>query len=70
MLIQADLTEGEAASAKIAQEWTRAVSEHGFAGTDVLVSNARINEAQTLTELDPDTYKLKGIFFLIFSLLA
>jgi len=33
--IQADLTEGEAASAKIAQEWTRAVSEHGFAGTDL-----------------------------------
>ena len=56
VLIQADLTEGEAASAKIAQEWTHAVSEHGFAGTDVLVSNAGINRAQTLTELDPDTY--------------
>ena len=56
VLIQADLTEGEAASAKIAQEWTHAVSEHGFAGTDVLVSNAGINGAQTLTELDPDTY--------------
>ena len=53
MLIQADLTEGEAASAKIAQEWTHAVSEHGFAGTDVLVSNAGINGAH---ELDPDTY--------------
>ena len=56
VLIQADLTEGEAASAKIAQEWTRSVSEHGFAGTDVLVSNAGINGAQTLTELDPGTY--------------
>ena len=53
VLIQADLTEGEAASAKIAQEWTHAVSEHGFAGTDVLVSNAGINGAH---ELDPDTY--------------
>jgi len=53
VLIQADLTEGEAASAKIAQEWTRSVSEHGFAGTDVLVSNAGINGAH---ELDPDTY--------------
>lgn len=56
VLIQVDLAEGEAASATIAQEWTRAVSAHGFSGTDVLVSNAGVNGAQPLTELDPETY--------------
>lgn len=56
ILIRADLAEGEAAAAAIAREWTRAVSEHGFIGTDVLVSNAGINGAQTITELDPETY--------------
>lgn len=56
VLIQADLAQGETASASIAREWTRAVSEHGFTGTDVLVSNAGINGAQTLTELDAETY--------------
>lgn len=56
ILIRADLSEGEAAAAAIAREWTRAVSERGFTGTDVLVSNAGINGAQTITELDPETY--------------
>ena len=55
MLIQADLAEGEAA-ASIAQDWTRTVREHGFTGTDVLVSNAGINGAQRITEPDPATY--------------
>ncbi|GAB4085977.1 SDR family oxidoreductase [Myceligenerans cantabricum] len=56
VLIRADLADGEVASAAIAQEWTRAVVEHGFSGTDVLVSNAGINGAQTITALDPQTY--------------
>lgn len=56
VLIQADLSDGAAASASIAEEWTRAVGEQGFGGTDVFVSNAGINGAQTITELDPETY--------------
>lgn len=55
-LIQADLCEGEPAAAAIASAWKQALAEHGFRGTDVLVSNAGINGAQVLTELDPETY--------------
>lgn len=58
VLIQADLAAGEAAAATIATEWKAAVAEHGHAGTDVFVSNAGINGAQTLTDLDPETYAL------------
>lgn len=57
VLIQADLSDGEAAAATIALDWTRALNEHGFTGTDVLVSNAGINGAQTITELDGETYE-------------
>lgn len=56
VLIQAELSDGEAAAAAIADEWKRAVAEHGFTGTDVLVSNAGINGAQVLADLDPETY--------------
>lgn len=56
VLIQADLAAGEAAAALIAREWTSALSENGFTGTDVLVSNAGINGAQALADLDPQTY--------------
>lgn len=56
VLIRADLSEGETASATIAGDWTQAVSEHGFVGTDVFVSNAGINGAQTLSQLDLKTY--------------
>jgi NAD(P)-dependent dehydrogenase (short-subunit alcohol dehydrogenase family) len=56
VLIQADLAEGEAAAASIAREWNSALSENGLTGTDVLVSNAGINGAQSLTDLDPETF--------------
>ncbi|QVQ50897.1 SDR family oxidoreductase [Spiractinospora alimapuensis] len=56
VLIQADLAEGETAAAAIAAEWKRAVAENGFTGTDVFVSNAGINGAQVLSDLDPETY--------------
>ena len=56
VLIQADLAEGEPAAAAIAKEWTHALTEHGYSGTDVFVSNAGINGAQSLPELDPETY--------------
>ncbi len=56
VLVQADLAEGEPAAATIAREWTSALDEHGLTGTDVLVSNAGVNGAQVLTELDPETY--------------
>ncbi|SJM68929.1 SDR family NAD(P)-dependent oxidoreductase [Gulosibacter sp. 10] len=55
-LIRADLSTGEAAASAIAREWRRALAEEGFEGTDVLVSNAGINGAQTLGELDAETY--------------
>ena len=56
VLIQAELSEGEAAAAAIAAEWKRAIAENGFTGTDVFVSNAGINGAQVLSDLDPATY--------------
>lgn len=56
VLIQAELSEGEAAAAAIADEWKRAVAKDGFTGTDVFVSNAGINGAQVLADLDPETY--------------
>lgn len=56
VLLRADLAGGEAAASAIARQWTQAVDEHGFGGTDVLVSNAGINGAQRITELDPGTY--------------
>lgn len=55
-LIQAELSDGEAASAAIARAWLEALNEHNFSGTDIFVSNAGINGAQALTELDPETY--------------
>lgn len=56
ILIRADLADGEAAAAAIAREWTSAVAENGFTGTDILVSNEGINGAQVLSDLDPETY--------------
>lgn len=56
VLIQADLAEGEPAAAAIAKAWKQALAEHGYSGTDVFVSNAGINGAQSLAELDPETY--------------
>lgn len=56
VLIQADLADGEPAAAAIAKAWKQALAEHGYSGTDVFVSNAGINGAQSLAELDPETY--------------
>jgi len=56
VLIQADLRDGDAAAARIASAWTAALAEHGYAGTDVLVSNAGITGQQSLEELDPATH--------------
>lgn len=56
VLIKADLGGGERAAAAIADTWKEALDQHGFSGTDVLVSNAGINGAQDLTMLDPETY--------------
>jgi len=56
ILIQADLAEGEPAAAAIAKAWNQALAAHGYSGTDVFVSNAGINGAQSLAELDPETY--------------
>ncbi|MDN3460896.1 SDR family oxidoreductase [Rhodococcus sp. APC 3903] len=56
VLIEAELSDGEAAASAIAAQWKRAVTENGFTGTDVFVSNAGINGAQVLSDLDPETY--------------
>ncbi len=56
MLIQADLADGERAAAQIARTWTAALDEQGRSGTDILVSNAGINGAQVLADLDAATY--------------
>ncbi len=56
VLIQADLADGEKAAASIAYAWRAAITANGHRGTDVLVSNAGINGAQALAELDTVTY--------------
>ncbi|MEU4771562.1 SDR family oxidoreductase [Micromonospora sp. NPDC023644] len=56
VIIGADLSEGERAAQTVADEWQAAVAAHGHSGTDVLVSNAGINGAQTLSQLDSGTY--------------
>ncbi|MFI6822399.1 SDR family NAD(P)-dependent oxidoreductase [Micromonospora sp. NPDC050187] len=56
VLIHADLAGGAVAAAQIAMEWKEAVALHGYTGTDVLVSNAGINGAQSLAQLDTATY--------------
>lgn len=55
VLIRADLTDGAAGAALLAKRWREEVRRHGARGTDVLVSNAGINGAQSLSELDEGT---------------
>lgn len=55
VLIRADLRDGAPGAALLAKRWRDEVRRHGAAGTDVLVSNAGINGAQSLGELDEDT---------------
>ncbi|MGP5039582.1 SDR family NAD(P)-dependent oxidoreductase [Corynebacterium variabile] len=56
VLIQSDLTAGADAASAITEQWKDAVEAHGHHGTDILVSNAGINGAQVLSELDVETY--------------
>lgn len=55
VLIRADLAEGAPGAAHLATHWRDEVRRHDARGTDVLVSNAGINGAQSLSELDEGT---------------
>lgn len=55
VLVRADLSDGGTGAALLAKSWRDEVRRHGALGTDILVSNAGINGAQSLRELDEGT---------------
>ncbi|SNT29150.1 SDR family NAD(P)-dependent oxidoreductase [Rhodococcoides kyotonense] len=56
VLIEVDLSSGVTAGVRIAEAWRAAVAEYGYSGTDIFVSNAGMNGAQSLSDLDGETY--------------